>query len=407
MKGDARAAPQVSVILVNWNGLEDTSECLDSLALVTYPNFSIVVVDNGSRRDEAQALRQSYPRVTVLTTERNLGFTGGNNIGIKYALTHGAEYILCLNNDTVVAPDFLGLLVQALEDQPNAGIATAAIYYHDQPDRLSALGCWVDLSQAAPVGHIDDTTGHDVDLTDITEVAAVDGCVLMMRRTVAEATGGFDDRFFAYVEDADLCLRARRAGWRCLAVPASHVWHKIGSTTGGEFSPTATHYYMRNSCRLVRRHGNRQERAQVYHAFLELWSAEWEAFWLDGEADGSVWRDPRRLKDLQERAVNVCISILRCHGPRKNYLALEKTVQLFVLLRIKVTVAAADRLLSAYTRIYWKLYSISPLLVLLMPKPFLSLLRDRQKRRWEKRSIIQGGTQTCPATESGDVVQQC
>ena len=397
----AAAAPLVSIILVNWNGLADTRECLQSLARITYRNYSVIVVDNGSRNGDAAAIRAGHSEVTVIENGKNLGFTGGNNVGINYALKSGADYILCLNNDTVVDPGFLEPLVQALEECPHAGIATAAIYYHDQPERLSALGCWVDLSKAAPVGHIDDPPGHGISLIDTTEVAAVDGCVLLMRRAVALATGGFDDRFFAYVEDADLCFRARRAGWRCLAVPASHVWHKIGSTTGGEFSPTATHYYMRNSYRLVMRHGNRLERTLFHHKFKGLWQDEWEAFWLVGDADRSRWHDPRRLRELQDQAANMYISRLHSHGPRKRYLRLERAIRMLVLLQVKVNIAAANTIFPRYSQVYWKLFSISPTLVFLLPKPFLAFLSDRQKRRREKEARLRNkrGPRDCECEE--------
>ena len=265
MSDGVHTAPLVSVIVVNWNGLADTLECLDSLLTCHFPpSCPVIVVDNGSAEGEAQALRSEYPGGRA-GDGAQLRLHRGQQRRDQTRARPGANYILCLNNDTSSPSTFWSRLVVALEQDREAGIATGAVFYTDRPEQLSALGNWVDLSEVGPAGtsmRITRSAAHNCRWRrrQVAEVPAVTGCVLLMRRAVAEATGGFDDAFFAYMEDIDLCLRARRLGWRCLAVPASRVWHKIGSTTGGENFATAMHYGIRNSRRLVRRHGTPRER---------------------------------------------------------------------------------------------------------------------------------------------------
>ena len=250
--------PQVTVVLVNWNGLQDTLDCIESLRQTEYGNRCIVVVDNGSDNHQAAAIQQRFTGVQVHATDRNLGFTGGNNLGIKLALAGGADYILCLNNDTVVAPDSLGKLVEAMEANPHAGLATAAIYKAHQPTVLDGLGCRLRFDLLLCGEHLREF--QPAQLSSPFEVPYAEGCALMIRRAAAEQAGGFDDAFFAYFEDADLCLRAKAQGWTSLAVPLAHVWHKIDEKPSGSGSPTACFYSARNSWLLVRRHASDAQR---------------------------------------------------------------------------------------------------------------------------------------------------
>jgi GT2 family glycosyltransferase len=358
-KSDEDKFPCVFVILVNWNGLADTRECLTSLSKITYPNAQALVVDNGSRGEDVKAIRSEFPQATVLEAGKNLGFAGGNNIGIQYALAQGADYLLCLNNDTVVAPDFLEPLVGALEDDSEAGIATSAIYYYDQPGKLSALGSWVNLSEPAPAGHINEehlhiSPGLQQLTEDINRVPAVSGCVLMMRRPVAELIQGFDEELFAYMEDIDLCLRARQHGKHCLAVRSSHVWHKIGSTTGGEYSLTATHYFTRNSVLLVNRHGDKAER----YSFWQKTSAQRRHFLSEFMNSMRHSKGNKALVHKSDFALNYVVStyigVLGCQGYRENYHLLENILRSIV----RGYCVCASHLIKIYFRVYWKLHSL-------------------------------------------------
>lgn len=221
------------------------------------------MVDNGSSADQRADMAGLDPAIAILRLPSNRGFTGGSNAGIDYALSHGADYILCLNNDTVVASDFLDHLVDALESDAAAGLAAAAVYRYSSPEALVALGSVIRLDRSPPALHRplrsdDAATPFDVDFGE--------GCALLMRREVAEATGGFDEAFFAYLEDTDLSLRARQAGWRSIVVPRSRVWHKIDGKETGQGSAAAHFYSCRNQWRLVRKHASHEQRRAFYRS---------------------------------------------------------------------------------------------------------------------------------------------
>jgi GT2 family glycosyltransferase len=236
----------------------DTSECLGSLSKITYPNARVIVVDNGSRDGQAGVLRAAFPWAEVLETGENLGFTGGNNVGIRHALAAAADYVLCLNNDTVVDPGFLEPLVQALEDRPDAGMAVSKIFFYDHPEEVWYAGavCHLDLKHLAkyggPAWHLQEADQDKGETPFETQVAT--GCALLLRATALSRLGGFDDRFFAYFEDVELSLRAEKLGIKRLVVPASRVWHKESRSTGGPMSPTVTFYLVRNTCLLADLH---------------------------------------------------------------------------------------------------------------------------------------------------------
>lgn len=232
----------VVIVVLNWNGKDDTLACLRSLRQLDYPNCDIVVVDNGSTDGSVEAIRGSFPDVTILETGQNLGFVEGNNVGLRYALARGVDYALLLNNDTEVAPDFLSLLVKAAESVSQAGVAGPTIYYFDRPTTIWSAGghidwgrgrtCMIGLNQADQ-GQFGDVP-HPVDF--------VTGCALLIKLLVIEQAGFLDSRFFAYYEEAEWCVRIARAGFQILHVPQAKVWHKI-SPAARDASPQV-HYYM-------------------------------------------------------------------------------------------------------------------------------------------------------------------
>lgn len=233
---------RVVIIVLNWNGLKDTLACLDSLMQITYPACEILVVDNGSTDGSPEALRAAFPQVTLLETGQNLGFVGGNNVGLEYARAAQADYALLLNNDTEVAPDFLDHLVEAAETDATAGIVGPAIYYYDQPETFWSAGGQIDWSRGATA-----MLGlNEVDRGQFGQMARpvdfVTGCALLIKMRVVEQVGMLDPRFFAYYEETEWCVRARRCGYNILFAPKAKIWHKI-SLVAREASPMV-HYYM-------------------------------------------------------------------------------------------------------------------------------------------------------------------
>lgn len=237
--------PLTYIILLNWNQADLTLACLDSLQVISYPNARTVLVDNGSKDDSLVRIRVQYPAVEVIENGENLGFSAANNRGIEYALAQGAEYVLLLNNDTVVAPDFLEPLILTEEGSPDIGVVTPKIYYFDSPDRIWAAGA-----------HIDWKTGKtyclQVNQTDSKELSQsnqnvnfVTACAMCVKREVLEKVGLLDPRFFIYYDETDWCARITRAGFQCVYVPQSKIWHKVSAAMGAS-SPRSTYYMTRN-----------------------------------------------------------------------------------------------------------------------------------------------------------------
>ncbi|HHS96957.1 MAG TPA: glycosyltransferase family 2 protein [Chloroflexi bacterium] len=236
------ALPPVSIVILNWNGLEDTAACLASLAAVDYPALEVVVVDNGSTDGSPTILQQRFPGLILLETGENLGYAGGNNVGLRYALERGAEYVLLLNNDTEVAPDFLRRMVEVAEADERVGAVGPMIYYHSRPDVIWSAGGAIDWRRGRTrmVGVDEPDRGQFG--TAPREVDFVTGCAMLVRREATERAGLLDERFFLYYEEVEWCVRIRRAGFRILHVPTARVWHKI-PFDGREASPMV-HYYM-------------------------------------------------------------------------------------------------------------------------------------------------------------------
>lgn len=246
--------PSVAIVVLNWNNARDTVSCLDSLARLDYPNPWIIVVDNGSTDDSVARIRARFPAVTIIETGANLGYAGGNNVGIRHALAAGAEAVCILNNDVIVEPGFLDPLLAALQSGPDVGIVTPLVAEGTgDGGRVWALGSTVNRRTAEVTRQY---AGEPVDAWRWCEPFAVEiasGAAMLVRREVFKRVGLMDEDFFLYFEEVDWCLKVRQAGYRILAVPASVVWHKVSATLGTT-SPVIDYYMLRNHLRLIGRH---------------------------------------------------------------------------------------------------------------------------------------------------------
>ena len=246
--------PAVSIIVLNYNGREDTMACLRSLEHLTYSRASVILVDNASVDGTAEAVRGTFPNVKVIESGGNLGFTGGNNVAIRYALEHGADYVMLLNNDTIVAPDFLNVMVEVMEQDPTIGVTGPMIYYHNNPETIWTAGGSIDWKHGTT--NMIGLNQMDVSQFGLSPMPAdfVSGCALLARRSVWDKVGLLDDTFFMYYEETEWCVRASRAGYKIMVVPMAMIWHKI-SIEERAASPRTYYYMVRNRLLFLKKTG--------------------------------------------------------------------------------------------------------------------------------------------------------
>ena len=280
--------PKVSIIILNWNGWKDTMECLESLYQITYLNYDVIVVDNGSEDESIEKIKEyaegkikveskffeydpsnkpikiieytreeaeagggkeeeiidlpSNKKLIIIKNEKNYGFAEGNNIGMRYALKAlNPDYVLLLNNDTVADKEFLGELVKVGEGDERIGIAGPKIYYYDEPKRIWATGDQKSMDK------IDDGRYNH-----IREVKWVVGCAFFVRVTLIEKVGLLDSDFFLYGEEGDYCIRVKKTGYKLYFVPGSIVMHK-DKPFRKDHKPHQVYYSRRNTIILIRK----------------------------------------------------------------------------------------------------------------------------------------------------------
>ena len=238
----------VSVVILNWNGWQDTLECLKSMEKLVLPNISLetIIVDNASTNNSIKEINtyiRTKSHISLVENSTNLGFAAGNNVGIKKAFNSGANYILILNNDTIVDKNLIKVLVAFMEENPKAGAASPKMYFakgfefHKDRYKKDDLGkvIWYaggDFDWNNVYG-----SNHGVDEVDSgqfnepQETTFGSGACLFLRGSVVQKVGMFDERYFLYLEDTDLCMRIRNAGFKIYMVPSAHLWHKVSQSS--------------------------------------------------------------------------------------------------------------------------------------------------------------------------------
>jgi GT2 family glycosyltransferase len=218
--------PVVYVLILNWNMKDDTAECVASVLETDYPNYRVLVVDNGSADGSPECLNRSFPSIEMIVNPENLGFAAGNNVGIRHALRMGADYVFLLNNDTIVDASMLSSLVACGESADCIGLVAPNILYYDDKNRIWRLGDRVHRWLPVPlsVGRNQIDRGQFADPFDVDYVTF---CGALIKRAVLKTIGLLDERFFFTYEDADFCRRARDAGYRVVCQPRARMWHKV------------------------------------------------------------------------------------------------------------------------------------------------------------------------------------
>ena len=227
---------RLTVVVLNWNGVDDTVALLRTLERCRLPEgwaASVMVVDNGSSDGSAGRIGREFPKVDLLALPDNLRFAGGNNRGVKRALEAGADAVMLLNNDTEADPALLERLLLALEQHPEAGAAAPLIYFAAPSQRIWYAGGHC-VPAAGLAAHRGLRTLDRGKYRSIEHTGYLTGCCLIARREAWEKVGLLDERYYIYAEDADWCLRARRAGYALLFVPTARLWHKVSASAGNQ-----------------------------------------------------------------------------------------------------------------------------------------------------------------------------
>jgi GT2 family glycosyltransferase len=235
--------PRVIILLLHWKG-DWTRACLQSLRELDYPNYQVVVVDNGCRDQSIDEVRALFPAVTVLRVLVNCGYSGGNNVGIRWAQEKGSDYVWLLNNDTQVFPETLSELVTLCEENPEVGAAGSVLYEMTAPSKVQAYGGgWV-----GPLG----TSNHYLRRPKDGKIDYICGASLMLRSQALERVGLLDEGYFLYWEDVDLCYRIKAGGWQLGVAERSQLLHQ-GSGTTQLYSPRWDYDFTLSSIRFYRK----------------------------------------------------------------------------------------------------------------------------------------------------------
>lgn len=237
--------PNVGIVISNYNGWQDTVQCLESLQKQTYRDFEIILLDDASTNDSVQQLQKHLTENTVfLPQEANVGFAAANNVGMRRALADGCDWVLLLNNDTVAAPDFLETL---LRETPAGAVSCPKMLFLDPPDEIWFAGGELDRA----TGKVRHLGGHEKDgpaFADKKQVSFITFCCVLLPRQVIEQVGFLDETLFMYCEDVDYCIRLADAGVPLWFLPDARIWHKAGGSAGGMLS---VYYITRNTLYLT------------------------------------------------------------------------------------------------------------------------------------------------------------
>jgi hypothetical protein len=278
------------IIILNTNRRDDTLECLRSLRANSYESKTIVVLDNASTDGSVEAIRAGYPEAQIVGLTKNLGYAGNNNVGIDLALKQGADWILVLNEDTVLSPDCLERMIEYGERNENIGIVGPMVYHFDEPQVIQSAGGV--LGDRWDAIHL---SANETDVGQYLQPHAVEwisGCAIMLRRKLIEQIGALDERFYYYWEEVEWCVRASKAGWRIAHVPSAKLWHK-GVQRNYRPKPSVGYYSARNRFLMMSKH-----RAPIATRAMAWFQ------WLRTVTSYSVrpkWRDKRDHRDAMLR----------------------------------------------------------------------------------------------------------
>lgn len=242
------------MIVLNWNGKKNTSECLNSLHHLEYPNYEIIVVDNASTDGSQRFLKENFPEIALIENERNLGFGGGFNVGIIEAYRRYADYVLCLNNDVVVDKNIVMELVKVGELSTKIGGLCPMEYYYDEPRRINSAGGIARIMRSKVFGHGELDEGR---YNRVGETRLLCGPAMMLKAKTLLDIGLLSENYFYGPEDQDIVLRLNKAGYKIMFVPNAKLWHKGLGATGRKITPVNTYFSIRNHLLFAKKHASK------------------------------------------------------------------------------------------------------------------------------------------------------
>lgn len=285
----SNADPEVCCVIVNWNGWQDTADCLASLRKQCYRNLQIIVVDNGSTDDSVERIRSGFPEVSLIETGKNIGFPSGCNVGLRAALAGDAEFVWLLNNDTVCPPDTLCKLVRRAMESPEAGLVGTVLLYAHDPTKVQAWGGGRIIPWIAFSTHFREPT--EFGQNSYTTFASV-----LARREMLEEIGLLYEGFFMYHDDSDLCLRMQKTQWKIVMAEDTAVLHKEGASTTTSQKPFMAKVVTVSSLRLIRRHSKVAMLGMPVYVILRLGNRvvqrEWKGFMAVCQGVAEFIREP-------------------------------------------------------------------------------------------------------------------
>jgi len=249
--------PRVCVLILTWNRRDEVLSCVEHALSIEYPNYEVVAIDNASEDGTQAALREKYPGITLLENPANLGYTGGNNRGLRYALERGADYMLIVNSDIILPPNLLRRIVPVASSSDD--IAAVGVKNLKMSDPSTVWATYSEVTYRRGLLEVigrEQPDGPEYDV--VKDVPGVSGACMLLRREALEEVGLLDDRFFIYHEDFDWCQRAISKGYRCVYAGTAHVLHKGSSSTDETHEIVLPgHYFLvRNAILFAKKHGN-------------------------------------------------------------------------------------------------------------------------------------------------------
>ncbi len=300
--------PHVIVIVLNWNGADDTIACVASLRKSNYPHFEILVVDNGSTDNSAARIKNVYPDLWMIETGINLGFAGGNNAGITAALQTDARIIVLLNNDTTVDPRWLAAFADEAQRRPSGSVLGGKIFYFDNPEVIWHFGALWDSKacRLKLIGRGDDSHSWQ----QVEPVDHIIGCCMWIPRTTFETVGLLEEAFFLNYEETDWCFSARKLGFSLFSVPTVLIWHKISASFKSR--PHNTYFIFRNRRLWLDRQFTADERKRILRIAI-----------LPEEARARRKYFLRRLQKIMYRAIGLSYPTEKAEKLKNAAAALE------------------------------------------------------------------------------------